>query len=72
MKKMTRVIRRLRSANKKLDRRSDNLFNKALIVEITPEIHRLIKHRSAERNVTMRLWVTRAITRALKMEMNNE
>ena len=72
MKRMTRVVRKLRPANKKLDRGGENLFNKALIVKITPEMHRLISYRSAERNISIRLWVTRAINRDLKREMKND
>lgn len=72
MKRMTIIIKKLRPANKKLDRMGNNVFNKALVVEITPEFHGLIKYRAKERNITMRLWVIRAINKELKRELNNE
>jgi predicted HicB family RNase H-like nuclease len=72
MKRMTRVTRKLCSANKKLDHRGNNVFNKALVIEVTPEFHRVIKYRAKERNTTMRLWVIRAIKKDLKRELDNE
>ena len=70
MRRMTRVVRKISRANKKLDHGGNNVFNKALVIEVTPEFHRLVKYRAKERNITIRLWVIRAIKKYLKQEMN--
>lgn len=62
------VSRKLGPSYKNLDRGTVNAFNKALIIEMRPELHKIIKERARERNISMRLWATRAIIKGLKEE----
>lgn len=49
-----------------------SLYNKAITVEVTSEIHRLVKERAALRNIPIRQWVTKIIIRSLKKEIEFE
>lgn len=49
-----------------------SLYNKAITVEVTTDVHRLVKERAALRNIPMRQWVTRAIMITLKKEKELE
>lgn len=46
-----------------------SLYNKAITVEVTTDVHRLVKERAALRNISIRQWVTKVIIRSLKKEM---
>jgi len=46
-----------------------SLYNKAIMIEVTTDVHRLVKERAALRNIPMRQWVTRAIINMLKKEL---
>lgn len=41
---------------------------KRLLINISEEQHAAIKNRAANRNITLRKWVTRAILEAIKKE----
>ena len=41
---------------------------KRLNIEIPEELHKKIKVKSAQRNITVRLWVSRLLLKALKQE----
>lgn len=41
---------------------------KRLLIEIPLELHKSIKTKAAQRNITIRLWITRLILEALKRE----
>ncbi len=49
-----------------------NLFDKAITVQVTPELHSEVKRRAALRNIPISRWVTRVIVRSLKREMEFE
>lgn len=49
-----------------------SLYNKAITVEVTTDVHRLVKERAALRNIPIRQWVTRAIMITLKRELDRE
>ncbi len=49
-----------------------SLFNKAITVEVTPELHSEVKRRAALRNIPISRWVTRVIIRSLKKEIEFE
>lgn len=49
-----------------------NVFNKAITVQVTPELHSEVKRRAALRNIPLSRWVTRVIVRSLKREMEFE
>ncbi len=41
-------------------------------IEVTPELHAEIKHRAFDRNITVTVWVTRAIMEQIKKEQQYE
>jgi len=45
---------------------------KKLILEVESDTHKEIKVRAAERNISMRLWVLRAIAEAIRKEQQYE
>ncbi len=45
---------------------------KILIIEVPVEYHKLIKMKATEKNISMRAWVSRAITAELKKEQQYE
>lgn len=49
-----------------------NKTTKILIIEVPLEIHKLIKIKSAEKNISIRAWVSRAIDIQLKKEQQYE
>lgn len=49
-----------------------NLFNKAITIQVTPELHSEVRRRAALRNVPISRWVTKVIVRSLKREMEFE
>jgi len=49
-----------------------SLFSKAITVEVTPELHTEVKERAALRNIPISRWVTRAIIREIKKEIELE
>lgn len=69
---MHRVVRSMRSNAVNRHKRAGNHYNKAILIQITPEIYAMLKHRIQERNTTMRQWVTRAVIMGLKKEWETE
>lgn len=49
-----------------------SLYNKAITVEVTERIHKLLKERAALRNIPMSQWITRVIIRSLNKEIELE
>lgn len=47
---------------------SERKSPKRLVIDIDEEVHQQIKLRSAIRNITIRKWVSRALSEALKKE----
>lgn len=43
-------------------------MKKRFVIEVDEEFHKKIKERAKIRNITLRLWVLRAIKQALKQE----
>lgn len=43
-------------------------MKKRLVIDVDEDFHKKIKIRATERNITIRKWVVRAITQALKRE----
>lgn len=41
---------------------------KRFIIEVDKEFHKRVKDRAIKRNITLRLWILRAIKQALKQE----
>lgn len=41
---------------------------KRILIDITESLHNEVKARAAYRNISMRTWITRAITEAIKNE----
>jgi len=76
MEKNVRRIKRhmelLRPCNKKIDHRAENMFNKTIYIETTPEIHQQVKARAIEHNISIRLWVTRVLIKGLRKELESQ
>ena len=72
MRKMTRITRKLRPKDENQCERRGNLFKRIIFVEVTAEIHKLVKLKAGERNITMRKWITRAIKKNLREEFSSE
>lgn len=47
-------------------------MGKRLVLEIDEELHKEIKRRALERNITLRRWVLRAIKQQIKYEQQYE
>lgn len=45
-----------------------NVMKKRLFVEVDEELHKIVKIRAIERNITLSKWILRAIKQALKQE----
>ncbi len=69
MKERRVIGKKLGYDYRKLNRFQGNAFNKAIYVEVKDEVYRLVKERAKERNISMRLWITRVIIKGLKDEL---
>ena len=47
-------------------------MRKRLVLDIDEELHKEIKRRALERNITLRRWVLRAIKQQIKYEQQYE
>lgn len=47
-------------------------MGKRLVLDIDEELHKEIKRRALERNITLRRWVLRAIKQQIKYEQQYE
>jgi hypothetical protein len=41
---------------------------KRILIDVTEDMHTKVKKHAVERNITMRIWVTRALQEALRRE----
>lgn len=41
---------------------------KRFVIEVTDKLHAEVKQRAKEKNITLRVWVLRAIMQAIKQE----
>ena len=67
---MKRVVRKLRYTNEIIDRRRKNSLRKRINIDLTNNLYELVKLRVKARNTSMRKWVTRAINRELRRELD--
>ena len=67
---MKRVVRKLRYTNEIIDRRRNNSLRKRINIDLTNNLYELVKLRVKARNTSMRKWVTRAINRELRRELD--
>ncbi len=71
MKRIKRVAIRPLIKGKSQSRRQGNVFNKVIYVQVTNEVHGLVKKVASDRNISIRQWLTRSIVKSLKDEFRS-
>lgn len=49
-----------------------SLINRRVLIRVTPDIHEKMLEKSKSRNISMNLWINRALVAAIKKEIESE